>query len=191
LSAASEWYASLARRAAEDRQLPTDEADWEEYARSNVGGLFDRDSYVPWLVVVRLDEAARGDAQWVGLSIDGEGFLGPVGVEAGSDLVELTGYGPPTATISFMKWGAGTPAEILGEGVEVSDARAAARTGPIASIDAANSTELRGGADVVLIVDLRNGNATARLVSLSDLNVYLVQELDEPPPRSEPYPDTP
>ncbi|KAA3640287.1 MAG: hypothetical protein DWP92_03270, partial [Armatimonadetes bacterium] len=90
LSAASEWYASLARRAAEDRQLPTDEADWEEYARSNVGGLFDRDSYVPWLVVVLLDEAARGDAQWVGLSIDGEGFLGPVGVEAGSDLVELT-----------------------------------------------------------------------------------------------------
>ncbi len=145
--------ADFMARAPEERQLPGMLVD----APPGLDTALGIDRWAPWRIIVRYDQAAATEHQWIGVFVDGAGFLGPTELAPDQEITEIDGFGPADATLgSLMLWGRGTPAEILPAGASVPDA-VRARHVPVTPVEV--SGDLRdildqGGA---VLVDLRDG----------------------------------
>lgn len=186
------WLEILAQRPENERQLPSDLDDLSALQNAQVQGVFNVETWTPWTVILLLDPGAVGTTEWFGAYIEGAGFLGPVGGSPGDQVVELIGYGPSTSNrVELLRWAKGMPAEVLADASDVAESVRATRAEDLGPVDADLGSDNRGTSDVILLVDLRGGHVSSKLVSLTEANQTLIGLLGESEPRSEPSPSSP
>jgi hypothetical protein len=188
----SNWFDASSRRAAPERQLPTDLSDLEYIESRELANSYNVDSWTHWSIVILLASEARGNTEWFGLYAEDNGFFGPVKGAKDQRVLELVGYGPARSSgVHIMRWEPGTPKEILRDDAETPDGVSASIGPNLGALDATVGIDQRDTSDVVLLVDLRDGSSAIRLVSLSEANQEVVKILGESQPRSEPDPVAP